>query len=118
MDSMLTLHKISKNFSGITAVDQVSITISQKSIVGLYGDNGAGKTTLFNLISGFEKPDEGTILFMGHNITNKSVLSRAKMGMGRLFQNPRVFAEMKVVDNLMAASKHTTGHNIFNYNLI
>ncbi|MEI8272548.1 MAG: ATP-binding cassette domain-containing protein [Paludibacter sp.] len=115
MDSILTIQNLSKHFAGITAVDNVNLTIVPQSIIGLYGDNGAGKTTLFNLISGFEKPDAGSITFMERNITHKSVLHRAQMGMGRLFQNPRVFTEMSVLDNLMAASKHTTGHHLLNY---
>ena len=115
MDSILEIQSLSKHFAGITAVDNVTLTIASQSIIGIYGDNGAGKTTLFNLISGFEKPDTGTITLQEKNITHKSVLSRAQMGMGRLFQNPRVFTEMTVTDNLMAASKHTTGHHILNY---
>lgn len=115
MESILNIQNLSKHFGGIKAVNNVSLTIAPQSIIGLYGDNGAGKTTLFNLISGFEKPDMGTVIFMGRNITHKSVLNRAQMGMGRLFQNPRVFTEMSVLDNLIAASKQTTSHHLLNY---
>jgi ABC-type branched-subunit amino acid transport system ATPase component len=115
MEEILTIQTISKHFEGIKAVDNVSFSLTQGTITGIYGDNGAGKTTLFNLISGFEVPDSGIILLNGKNITHKSVLQRAQMGMGRLFQNPRVFSEVTVLDNLLAASSHSTGHNLLNY---
>ena len=115
MDDILTIQNISKHFEGIKAVENVSLSLSCGSVIGLYGENGAGKTTLFNLISGFEIPDSGHIKFHDDDITKISVLRRAQMGMGRLFQNPRIFPEVTVIDNLMAASKHTTGHHIFNY---
>ena len=66
-------------------------------------------------VGGFEKPDSGTIHFKGHNISNKSVIQRARLGMGRLFQTPRIFSEVTVLDNLMAASNYTTGHNLIKY---
>lgn len=115
MEEILTIQNISKHFQGIKAIDDVSLSLKQGTITGIYGDNGAGKTTFFNLISGFEAPDSGNILLNGENITHKSVLQRAQMGMGRLFQNPRVFSEVTVLDNLLAASKHTSGHNLMNY---
>lgn len=115
MEEVLKLQNLSKHFEGIKAVDDVSINILPKTIVGLFGDNGAGKTTLFNLINGFEVPDSGHIIFNGKDITRKSVLQRAQMGMGRLFQNPRIFLEVNVLDNLLAASRHSTGHHLFNY---
>lgn len=115
MEEILTIQNISKHFQGIKAVDDVSLSLKQGTITGIYGDNGAGKTTLFNLISGFELPDSGNILLKGKYITHKSVLQRSQMGMGRLFQNPRIFSEVTVLDNLLAASKHTSGHHLMNY---
>lgn len=115
MNKLLCIQNLSKHFEGIQAVDRVSITVNQATCIGLYGENGAGKTTLFNLISGFELSDNGKIILQGKDITQKSVLYRAQMGMGRLFQNPRVFNEITVFDNLLAASKNDTAHHLINY---
>ena len=115
MIESLQIQNISKHFDGIKAVDGVSFTLNQAFSVGIYGDNGAGKTTLFNLISGFEFPDTGNVILNGKDITRENVLNRAKMGMGRLFQNPRVFNEVTVLDNLLAASKNDTAHHLINY---
>lgn len=115
MEKILEIKNISKHFEGICAVDDACFSLKKGTITGIYGDNGAGKTTLFNLISGFELPDNGNIFFNDANITHKSVLKRAQMGMGRLFQNPRIFSEVSVFDNLLGASRHSTGHNLLNY---
>jgi len=96
MEEILTIQNISKHFEGIKAVDNVSFPLKQGTITGIYGDNGVGKTTLFNLISGFEVPDSGNILLNGKNITHQSVLQRAQMGMGRLFQNPEFFRSYRL----------------------
>lgn len=111
----MTIKNLNKHFEGIKAVENVSLSLNQGSITGIYGDNGAGKTSLFNLISGFEVPDSGSIHFKNKNITNLSVLQRAQMGMGRLFQSPRIFSEVTVLNNLLAASNNSTGHNLLNY---
>lgn len=115
MNDILTTQNLYKHFQGIKAIEDVNFSIQKGEIAGIFGDNGAGKTTLFNLISGFEKPDKGSIYFDGKNINHLSVLQRAKKGMGRLFQNARVFNDVSVIDNLIAASKYSTGHNFFNY---
>lgn len=115
MQEVLYIKNLSKHFGGIKVADEINLSIHQNTITGIYGDNGVGKTTLFNLISGFEKPDAGQIYFRGQNITNKNVLQRAKSGMGRLFQTPRIFPEVTVFNNLLAASRHSTGHTPLNY---
>ena len=115
MDTILNIQHLSKHFDGIVAVDNMSIAIPAGTITGIFGDNGAGKSTLFNLLSGFEKPDSGKIYFQNKDITHKSVLQRAKIGMGRLFQIPRIFSDISVFDNLLAASKNQKGNHLFNY---
>lgn len=115
METILNIQHINKHFDGIVAVDDVSLSISAGTITGIFGDNGAGKSTLFSLLSGFEKPDSGKIFFQNKDITHKSVLQRAKMGMGRLFQIPRIFSDISVYDNLLAASKNQKGHHSYNY---
>ena len=91
MEAILNIHGLYKHYEGIVAVDNVNFSILPGTITGIFGDNGAGKTTLFNLLSGFEKSDSGSVYFDGIDFTKKSVIFRARHGMGRLFQIPRFF---------------------------
>lgn len=115
MEAILNIQNISKHYEGIVAVDKVNLSIMPGTINGIFGDNGAGKTTLFNLISGFEKPDSGSLLFGGKDITHKSVIKRARLGMGRLFQTARVFNNVTVLDNLLAAGNNHEARYLHNY---
>jgi ABC-type branched-subunit amino acid transport system ATPase component len=115
MEAILNLQNLCKHFEGIVAVDQVNFAILPGTITGIFGDNGAGKTTLFNLISGFERPDSGTVIFDGNDITHLSVLKRARLGIGRLFQVPRVFSDITVLDNLLAAGNNHEAKHLRNY---
>lgn len=115
METILDIQNLNKHFGGIKVAENLNLSLLKSSITGISGDNGVGKTTLFNMISGFEKSDSGSIHFKGQNISNKSVIQRAQLGMGRLFQTPRIFSEVTVLDNLMASSKYTTGHSLFKY---
>ncbi len=107
--SILELVGISKCFDGVKAVDSVSLDFSSNKITALIGPNGAGKTTVFNIISGFLKPDEGSIKFNGQNIVGLPPPRIAKEGIGRLFQDVRIFKEMTVLDNVMAAFRNQVG---------
>lgn len=118
MEAVLKIEKLNKRFGGIVIADELSLQLEAGSVTGIYGDNGSGKSTLFNLISGFEHPDSGSIDFEGKNITSKSVLQRSRMGMGRLFQSPRLFASLTVMDNLLASGQNKVGHKPFNYFII
>jgi ABC-type branched-subunit amino acid transport system ATPase component len=115
MEAILNIQNLYKHYEGIVAVDNVNLSIMTGTISGIYGDNGAGKTTLFNLISGFEKPDSGSVLFDGKDITKKSVICRARHGMGRLFQIPRFFSDVTVMDNLLAAGNNHEAKYLHNY---
>lgn len=115
MEAILNIQNLYKHYEGIVAVDNVNFSILQGTITGIFGDNGAGKTTLFNLLSGFEKPDNGSVVFKGKNVTNKSVIYRARHGMGRLFQIPRFFADVTVLDNLLAAGNNHEAKYLHNY---
>jgi branched-chain amino acid transport system ATP-binding protein len=97
-DRAVVLHVegITKRFSGITAVDHVSIELHEHEILGIIGPNGAGKTTLFDLISGFLAPDEGRILLEGRDITRARPQQRARLGLGRSFQDARLFGALTV----------------------
>jgi branched-chain amino acid transport system ATP-binding protein len=101
MGKLLTLHRITRNFAGLRAVDLVDLTVSSARVHALIGPNGAGKTTLFNLISGIIAPSAGTIRFDGADITNLSADRRAALGIARTFQNIRVFGAMTVLENVL-----------------
>ena len=90
-------------FGGIAAVDDVSISVRQREIVGILGPNGAGKTTLFDLISGFTRPDGGRIHLGDGEITEEPPDLRALAGLGRSFQDARLFPALTVVENLAVA---------------
>lgn len=99
-------------FGGLRAVDGAGFTVAKGSITALIGPNGAGKTTLFNIVSGFQKPDAGTIRFLGEDITGKPPHRIAKRGLVRTFQLTHVLGKMKVLDNVMLASQEQPGENL------
>ncbi len=100
---MLKLNNVSKAYGGLLAVNQVSLRLEQGEILGLIGPNGAGKTTLFNLISGYEKPTEGTIEYLGQSIGGMRPNQLAAMGIGRTFQIVKPFAGLSVLENVQVA---------------
>ncbi len=100
MTTLLSVSNVTRRFGGLTAVDDVSVSIRQGELVGLIGPNGAGKTTLFNLISGFTPVSEGEVRFKGERITGLKPFDIARRGMGRTFQNLRIFPNMSVFDNV------------------
>ncbi|MEJ2242625.1 MAG: ABC transporter ATP-binding protein [Candidatus Bathyarchaeota archaeon] len=113
MDPILETKNLTKRFGGLTAVKDVNIKVNQNEILGLIGPNGAGKTTFFNLITGFIKPDSGTVLFKGENITKLKPHKIANMGMTRTFQLVKPFKNMLAAENIALAyfSKRATQQN-------
>ena len=99
----LVLSHVTKNFGGLRAVGDVSFTVKGKSIFGLIGPNGAGKTTVFNLITGVYKHDEGSIRFGDTDLGPLKPAQIAAVGIGRTFQNIRLFAQLTVIENLLVA---------------
>lgn len=97
---LLELHDLTRRFGGLVAVDKVCGDIASGELVGLIGPNGAGKTTLFNLISGVTAPSEGSARFRGQLITGLRPFEVARLGIGRTFQNLRIFPNMTVFDNV------------------
>jgi lipopolysaccharide export system ATP-binding protein len=91
-----------KAFKGRTVVDHVGITVQQGSIVGLLGPNGAGKTTTFYMIVGLVKPDSGTVMVDGRDVTHLPIHERALSGIGYLPQEPSIFRKLTVEENIMA----------------
>jgi lipopolysaccharide export system ATP-binding protein len=100
--TLLETHGLVKRYSGRTVVNEVSITISQRSIVGLLGRNGAGKTTTFRMVMGMVIPDGGQVVFQGHDITKLPMYKRARHGIGYLSQEPSIFQRLTVRENLYA----------------
>ncbi len=97
---MLTVSGLSKAFGGLRAVDDVSLTVDEGSLVSLIGPNGAGKTTLFALLTGFHKPDAGAVSFLGKDITGHTPERIAAAGMVRTFQIVQPFAGQTVLENI------------------
>jgi branched-chain amino acid transport system ATP-binding protein len=97
----LTVSGVSKRFGGLAAVNKVSMTAEAGKILSVIGPNGAGKTTFFNLLTGIYSPDEGTVHFGGIDITGKGSDAIAGLGMGRTFQNIRLFSGMTVLENVL-----------------
>jgi branched-chain amino acid transport system ATP-binding protein len=92
---------VTKQFGGLTAVNDVSFAIPRRSIVSIIGPNGAGKTTFFNILTGLYAPTTGTIAFDGRNITGGRPDKIMAMGVARTFQNIRLFGTMTAIENVM-----------------
>jgi len=107
--TLLEARSISKRFAGITALDDVSLTVDRSEAVGLIGPNGAGKTTFFNCLLGMLRPDGGSVHFDGKDITRYPVHKRARLGFGRTFQRIELFAGMTVRDHLLVAERSRLG---------
>jgi branched-chain amino acid transport system ATP-binding protein len=106
---MLQLENVTVRFGGLTAVNDVTLSVGTGDVVGLVGANGAGKTTLFNAISGLVRPTGGKILFDGRDVLRAPMYQRARMGIGRTFQIPQPMHELTVRQNLMVAQRFGTG---------
>jgi branched-chain amino acid transport system ATP-binding protein len=100
-DLLLDVQMLRKEFGGLVAVNDVDFTIARGSIVSLIGPNGAGKTTFFNMITGVYKPTAGRIGFEGENIAGLPPHSATERGIGRTFQNIRLFQQMTALENVL-----------------
>jgi branched-chain amino acid transport system ATP-binding protein len=101
MTDLLTAARVRKEFGGLVAVNDVDFSIPEGSIVSLIGPNGAGKTTFFNMLTGVYKPTTGRILFDGTDITGDPPHRITKLGVGRTFQNIRLFEYMTALENVL-----------------
>ena len=98
--NMLDVTHLSISFGGLKAVDDFHINVKKGQLYGLIGPNGAGKTTIFNLLTGVYKPNAGSIVLNGNNITGKRSIDINKAGVARTFQNIRLFKDLTVLDNV------------------
>jgi branched-chain amino acid transport system ATP-binding protein len=97
----LKIENLTKRFGGVVAVDDVSFTVEQGTLVGIIGPNGSGKTTVVNLVSGFLKPDNGRVLFKGQNITEFRASRITNLGIGRTFQMVKPFYHLPAFRNVV-----------------
>ena len=109
MNGLLNAVGITKSFSGIRALDDVTLQVDEGERVGLIGPNGAGKTTLFNCILGNLRPDTGSVSLNGVDLGSMPVHRRARMGMGRTFQKIELFGDTTVAEHLLIAERVRRG---------
>lgn len=104
--ALLEIKGLTRRFGGVTAVRDLDLTVAEGELVSIIGPNGAGKTTSFNVISGLDRPDSGTISFGGKSIGGIGPEAIAALGLARTFQHGRVFANLSVEDNVLIGA-HT-----------
>lgn len=104
-ESLIIVDSARKSYGAVKALDGASLTIRKGTIHGLVGPNGCGKTTMLNAISGFVKIDSGTVELKGTNVTGYAPYQRARLGLGRTFQKPRIYSRMSIWDNIRIGAK-------------
>lgn len=108
-DAILSVQRLSRHFGGLRAVNEVSLEVERGSIFALIGPNGSGKTTLFNVVTGTLPPTSGAVLFQGQSITGARTHEIVRRGIGRTFQNIRLFTRMSVFHNVWVAMRARDG---------
>jgi branched-chain amino acid transport system ATP-binding protein len=103
MDAILQARGVSKRFGAVTAADDLNVAIREGEVVGIIGANGAGKTTFVNLVTGYLRPDHGTITYLGRDIVGLAPRRITRLGISRSFQVPQIFPRLSVIDNLVVA---------------
>ena len=112
-ETLLETRSLRKEFGGLVAVDDVDFTVPANSIVSLIGPNGAGKTTFFNMLTGVYKPTAGRIVFAGEDMTAKPPHAFTQRGIGRTFQNIRLFQNMTALENVLVGMHVRLKGNLF-----
>lgn len=111
--TLLEVKKLGISFGGLRAVDDFNISIKKGQLYGLIGPNGAGKTTIFNLLTGVYRPTDGSIILDGKNIVGKKPAEINMEGIGRTFQNIRLFQNLSVLDNVKIGLNNQKKYSVF-----
>lgn len=115
METILEAKHISQSFNGVTILEDVSFSLQSGTITSLFGENGSGKTTLFHIITGYLNANSGKVLYKGKDLNGKGPVKISQMGIGRVWQSPRICENLSVLDNLMLASRNHPGEDLLNY---
>ena len=107
MSIILEVNNLSKSFGGIHANNNISFEVKKGEILGIIGPNGAGKSTLFDLITGYTKPDSGSVIFNEQYINNKKPHLISKLGIGRTFQKLKPFHDQTLLENVIVGALAT-----------
>jgi ABC-type branched-subunit amino acid transport system ATPase component len=110
--SLLEIDGLSKSFGGLQVVNDLSFSVEESEIISLIGPNGAGKSTVLNLITGIYLPDQGSIRYQGKTVVGNQSHKICSMGIARTFQTLRLFLNMSVIENVMAAAYYQTNQSI------
>jgi branched-chain amino acid transport system ATP-binding protein len=111
---ILEVSGLSMRFGGIVVADQIDFQLNPGEVVGLIGPNGAGKTTLFNLLTGFITPYAGQIMLDGNRVEHLPSYRRARLGIARTWQQPRLFPSLSILDNLLISDRDYPGELLLN----
>ena len=110
---ILDIRELTKTFGGLRAVSSVSFSVQPHELAGLIGPNGAGKTTIFNMITGLYVPTAGDVIFQGESVVGMEPFEITQTGIGRTFQNIRLFPNLTVLDNVRIAYHPHAGYSLF-----
>ena len=110
--TLLAVNNVTKRFGNLVAVRDVSMSVRAGELRAIIGPNGAGKTTFFNLISGFFRPNSGTIVFDGRDVTALSAQKRVTLGMARTFQITEIFPELTMFENVRIGAEAAAGYRL------
>jgi len=110
--ALLQVSDLAINFGGVRALESVTLEVAAGTITGLIGPNGAGKSTLVNCVSGFSKPDSGSVMFNGHDITRAPAYRSSRLGLVRTFQLSRQFSRLTAIENLLVARQHHPAESV------
>ena len=112
-DNVIVTKGLRKEFGGLVAVNDVDFAVPRGKVVSLIGPNGAGKTTFFNMLTGVYKPTSGTVTFLGEDVTGKPPHAITARGVGRTFQNIRLFSNMTTLENVLVGMHSRLKANLF-----
>lgn len=116
-DDLLTVQSVSKSYGGVSPARDVSFRLQRGHVHALIGPNGAGKSTMINMLTGIVRPDEGSIQFVGQSVVGQAAHVICRLGMGRTFQNLRLFGDLSVLDNVKLG-RHSRMRNGFFANML